>query len=166
MAAVFAAACSPGATRDTQPDGFPSNSNESPRPAATVDPWSFLPEGFDLPAGNEPVERFPFADGFVVMIKDEQAAATYYWAAELFTGGGEGFVGGGPGETWQGCYRVDYSDAGYAIVIVEDPDWTVTVDGRPVDVSPAGDVAMGLVEGTFDRPPTVTVTTGAGKAAC
>ncbi len=148
------------------PDDFPTDSNESSRLATTVDPSSFLPEDFDLPEGNEPVARFAFGDGYVVMIKDEQAAATYYWAAELFTGGGEGFVGGGPGETWQGCYRVDYSNAGYAIVIVEDPGWTVTVDGKPVDVTAAGDVAMGLVKGTFDRPPPVTVTNSTGKPAC
>jgi len=148
------------------PDDFPSNSNESPRLATSIDSSSFLPEDFDLPEGNEPVARFPFGDGFVVVIKDEQPATTYYWAAELFTGGGEGFVGGEPGEIWQGCYRVDYSNAGYAIVIVDDPDWTVTVDGKPVDVVAAGDVAMGLVEGTFDRPPPVTVTNDAGKPAC
>jgi hypothetical protein len=86
------------------------------------------------------------------VIKDEQPNVTYFSAAELFTGGGEGFVGGEPGESWQGWYRVDSSDSGH--VIVEDPRWTVHVAGKVVALIPADDVAMALVEAlSIDPPP-------------
>lgn len=147
------------------PDDFPINSNASHRLAASRTPTVSLPDDFELPEGNEPVAQFPFKDGVVVVIREEQPNVTYFWTAELFTDGGEGLVGGGPSESWQGCYRVDYSDAGYAIVIVEDPDWTVHVGGDLIDVIPVGDVAMALVEGLFDRPPPVAVSAD-GNPAC
>ncbi len=106
------------------------------------------------------VAEFGFADGSVFLVRNDQQDVTYFTVAECFSGGGEGFSGGGPGETWQGCYRVDYSDAGYAIVIVEDPSWSVAVNGEPVDVGQTGDgLGAVLIEGSFDRPPSVEVLT-------
>lgn len=128
-------------------------------------PTVSLPDDFELPEGNEPVAQFAFKDGAVVVIKHEQRTVTSFWTAELFTGGGEGLAGGAPGETWQGCYWFAYSRAGYAIVIVGDPDWTVHLSGELVAVIPVGDVAMALVEGFFDRSPTVAVSDD-GEPAC
>jgi hypothetical protein len=110
-----------------------------------------------LPDDSEVVAQFPFADGVVVLARQDLPSATYFAAVECFSGGGAGFSGGGPGEVWQGPYRVDYSDSGYAIVIVEDPAWTVLVEGQPVEVIPADGVGAGLVEGFFDRPPSVAI---------
>ena len=55
---------------------------------------------------------------------------------------------------------IDYSDAGFAIVIAEDPTWAVEVAGRPVDLVRAGDVAAGLAMGSFFDPPPVDVIDG------
>ncbi len=109
-----------------------------------------------LPEDHRIVAEFEFGDGLVLMIEQVGDPATFY-VEELFTGGGEGYVGGGPGETWQGCWRVDYSEAGYAIVLTEDRSWTVRYAGEYVLMKSAGDVGAGLIEGHFDRLPAVDV---------
>jgi len=109
-----------------------------------------------LPEDHRIVAEFEFGDGLVLLI-EQMGEPPGFYVEELFTGGGEGYVGGGPGETWQGCWRVDYSDAGYAIVITENAGWTVTYQDDYVLMESAGDVAAGLIEGRFDRPPLIDV---------
>ena len=118
------------------------------------------PGANEIPENGRIVGEFGFRDGVVFLVRDDQSDVTYFSVVECFSGGGEGFSGGGPGETWQGCHRVDYSDAGYAIVIVEDPSWSVAVNGEPVDIGQTGDgLGAVLIEGSFDRPPSVEVLT-------
>jgi len=132
--------------------------NGSTLPAACTEIVPPYPGAFDVPEQSEVVAQFRFADGVVVLYRQNQPDVTYFGVVECFTGGGDGFSGGGPGESWQGGYRIDYSDAGYAIVIAEDATSTVEVSGQSVDMVPAGEVRAGLVEGFFDRPPPVVLT--------
>jgi hypothetical protein len=132
---------------------FPS---EGPLPVACAD----HPGALELPELSEVVAEFPFADGVAVLYRQDQPQVTYFGVVECFTGGGGGFDGGGPGESWQGDHRVDYSAAGYAIVIVEDWESDVEVGGRPVEMKQAGEVRVGLVKGLFDRPPPVLLSSG------
>lgn len=132
--------------------------NGSPLPAACGEIVPPYPDAFELPEQSEVVAQFPFADGVVVLYRQDQPSVTYFGVLECFTGGGAGFSGGGPGESWQGGSRVDYSDAGYAIVVVEDPASTAEVGGQSVEMVSAGEVRAGLVEGFFDRPPAVVLT--------
>lgn len=134
-------------------------------PAVCEEVIPLYPEALQFPEHSTMVAEFPFADGLVVLYRQDQPEATYFGVIECFTGGGAGFSGGEPGETWQGCYRVDYSDARYAIVVVEEPTWDVEVDGEPVELVSAGEEAAGLVEGSFDRPPSLNVTAN-GESAC
>ncbi len=143
------------ATSTTEP-----TANESLLPAACTEIVPPYPDAFEVPEQSEVVAQFPFADGVVVLYRQDQPNVTYFGVLECFTGGGDGFSGGGPGESWQGGYRIDFSDAGYAIVIVEDATSTVEVSGQSVDMVPAGEVRAGLIEGFFDRPPPVVLTTG------
>jgi hypothetical protein len=152
----------PSTVATTQATTTGPASSELPAVCGEVPP--LYPDALDLPPRSEIAAQFPFADGVVVLVREDQPTATYFSVVECFTGGGGGFVGGGPGETWQGHSRVDYSDSGYAIVIVDDPSWTVRVEGRPVELVPAGDVGAGLVAGFFDRPPTVEITGYGGSA--
>lgn len=109
-----------------------------------------------LPENRRIVAELDFGDGVVLLI-EQKGDPTLFYVEELFTGGGQGYVGGGPGETWQGCWRIDYSAAGYAIVLTQNQGWTVRYDGSYVEMKPAGDVAAALVEGQFDRTPDVEV---------
>lgn len=127
----------------------------APRAATGFDPDRYIEE-LVLPEGHRIVATLEFGDGVILLI-EQQGEPTLFYSEELFTGGGGGYVGGGPGESWKGCWRVDYSDAGYAIILVEDESWSVTYQGSVVDLIPAGDVAAGLITGTFDRPPTFDV---------
>ncbi len=126
-------------------------------PEACSEFEELYPGANDLPEGGEVVAEFPFREGTVVLVRNDRPDASHFSVIECFPGGGEGFSGGEPGETWQGCYRIDYSDAGYAIAIVENPLWDVAVAGDQVDVVPAGSVGAAFIEGTFDRPPTVNI---------
>ncbi len=146
--------CDPPRGPESTPDQSP------PLPDACFEVEELYPGANDLPEGAEVIAEFSFREGAVVVIRNDQPRVTYFGVIECFPGGGEGFSGGGPGETWQGCSRVDYSDAGYAIAIVEDPTWTIAVAGEPVDVTQAGSVGAAFVEGTFDRPPSVEILSG------
>lgn len=110
----------------------------------------------ELPPDSFIVAELPFHEGVIVVYRQDTSGTTYYQVMECYPGGGEGYSGGGPGETWQGCYRVDYSASGFAIATVEDPDWMITIAGEPVDVVETADgVGVALLEGSFDQPPSV-----------
>lgn len=71
------------------------------------------PDAFELPPDSSIVAELPFREGLIVVYRQDTSDATYYQAIECYPGGGVGYSGGGPGETWQSCYRVDYSDSGW-----------------------------------------------------
>lgn len=99
------------------------------------------------------VARFPFRDGLVVVTRYTNGLDTQFGAIDLFTGGGEGIVSGGPGENWNGCYQSLLGEAGYAVIIVADPTWKVeTASGRPVPIVATGDVGVGFLDGRFFTP--------------
>lgn len=129
-------------------------------PEACLEFEELYPGANQLPEGGEVVAQFPFKGGAVALVRNDQPDVTYFSVVECFPGGGEGFTGGSPGETWQGCSRVDYSDAGYAIAIVEDPTWRIAIGGEPVVVTQAGTVGAAFIAGTFTEPPLVEILNG------
>jgi hypothetical protein len=122
------------------------------------------PDAFELPSDSVVVSELPFREGLIVVYRQDTSGATYYGAIECFTEGGTGGGGGGPGETWQGCYQVRWSDLGYAIAVLESPEWTVTIAGQSVDVVETwDDRGVALLEGSFDRTPEVVIVDDAGQ---
>jgi len=141
----------------------PSISNTT-LPDACFELEDAYPGAFELPRDSAIVAQLPFREGVIVVYRQDTSGTTYYQAIECFPGGGEGYSGGEPGETWQGCYRVDYSVSGFAIATVEDPAWIITIAGQQVDVVETADgKGVALLEGSFDRPPNVVVVDDAGQ---
>ena len=153
-------------TCDPPLESGPTPDQDAALPEACVEFEELYPGANQLPEGGEVVAEFPFQEGAVVLVHYDQPDASYFGVIECFPGGGGGFTGGGPGETWQGCSRVDYSDAGYAIAIVEDPTWTIAVAGESVDVVQAGAVGTAFIEGTFSEPPRVEILSGDTTGKC
>lgn len=143
--------CDPPLGSDGPPD------QDAVLPEACFEHEELYPGANQLREGGEVVAEFTFKEGTVVLVRHDQPDASYFGVIECFPGGGEGFSGGGPGETWQGCSRIDYSDAGYAIAIVEDPTWSVAIAGEPVELIQAGNVGAAFIEGTFTQPPSVEI---------
>lgn len=122
------------------------------------------PGANSLPEGAEVIAEFPFRDGTVHLYRSG-GDRTYFGVVECFTGGGGGFSAGGPGESWQGCYRWDYSAAGFGIVTVEDPTWPIEVNGASVPLHEVeGGVGIGFLE-DVEPPLDVTILTEGACAA-
>jgi heat shock protein HslJ len=122
------------------------------------------PGAFELPPNSKIVAELPFREGVLVVYRQETSGSIQYWPIECFPQGETGGGGGGPGETWQGCYLVQWSDLGYAMAILESSDWVVTIAGEPVDIVETSDgKGVALLKGSFDRTPEVVIVDDAGE---
>lgn len=116
----------------------------------------------DLPDGTTEVYRAEVAGIFVSVLRSVATNGTITYLAEGLgdAGGGGGF----PGEIWNGCYQVQYQDAGYSMVVVADPSWSVTIDEERVEVVDVGDAGVVLVPVVVRSPAQLGIATSEGTA--
>lgn len=118
----------------------------------------------ELPPDTEIVAQLPFRSGLLVVYAGQQSGAAVFSVLECIPGGGTTGGGGGPGETWQGCYRVEWSDLGYAIAFLESPNWVITIAGNEPDVVATSDGrGVAVIERTFDRTPELVIVNDGGE---
>jgi len=124
------------------------------------DPWRYA-DSLVLPIGTTETARFPFGDGLLMVTHTEtDNGQAFFSVEELFTGGGDGLGSSGSPYMWDGCARTDYARAGYALVIVADPTWSVEVrldDWTAVDMADVCGFGVAVVEGDFETAPRIRV---------
>lgn len=97
----------------------------------------------NLPDGAVEVYRVVFDGIHISVVRHVSPSGTVVFELEGVgdTGGGGGF----PGEMWNGCYQVQYQQAGYSMIVVADPLWIVSVGGEQIETTDVGGAAVTVV---------------------